>query len=46
MTYSWHTYSGPTPHLGMSIYIATDDSRRRAVVIAIKPGLALLRYQL
>lgn len=30
--------------LGDIIYIQTEDSRRRAEVIALKPGSALIKY--
>ncbi len=44
MTTQWLAICN-TPTIGTVIYIATETSRRRAVVIAIKPGFAMLQWQ-
>jgi hypothetical protein len=45
MTTQWVAMPN-APTIGSVLYIATNTSRRRAVVIAIKPGFAMLRYAL
>ncbi len=36
--------AGALPYLGTTLYIQTEQSRRKATVIASKPGHILIQY--